>query len=184
MRRLLATLVAAATPALALLAAGPARAADCPGADVVPTGKSLGATRAATLCLLNDERRTRGLKPLRNHRDLRTAAEGFSREMVKHGFFAHVHPVTGSTLTKRVRATDYLADARRWQIAENLAWGSGDLASPARTVEGWMKSAGHRRNILTGAFREIGIGIALGAPQRTPAGVAAATYTTDFGARR
>jgi uncharacterized protein YkwD len=47
-----------------------------------------------------------------------------------------------------------------------------------------MHSAGHRHNILTAAFHQIGIGIALGAPVPAFAGVPAATYTTDFGAKR
>jgi hypothetical protein len=42
-----------------------------------------------------------------------------------------------------------------------------------------MNSPGHRHNILTGEFTEIGIGIALGSPGTPTWG---ATYTTDFGA--
>lgn len=47
-----------------------------------------------------------------------------------------------------------------------------------------MKSPGHRRNILNGRFRDIGIGITDGAPVRgvTAAG-GAATYVNNFGAR-
>ena len=47
----------------------------------------------------------------------------------------------------------------------------------------WMRSPGHKANILRRQFREIGIGIAIGAP--APAGgLEGATYTTDFGVRR
>jgi uncharacterized protein YkwD len=51
-----------------------------------------------------------------------------------------------------------------------------------RSVDGWMHSAGHRRNVLDGKFRDIGIGIAIGAPQDV-AGSPAATYATEFGTR-
>ena len=46
-----------------------------------------------------------------------------------------------------------------------------------------MHSPGHKANILTPSYRDIGIGIALGAPAKLPDGMPAATYTTDFGAR-
>ena len=45
----------------------------------------------------------------------------------------------------------------------------------------WMNSPGHKANILRPQFKEIGIGIALGA---AGAGSNGATYTVDFGARR
>jgi uncharacterized protein YkwD len=42
-----------------------------------------------------------------------------------------------------------------------------------------MNSPGHRANILSESFRQIGIAIAPG----TPVGTGGATYTTDFGRR-
>ena len=42
-----------------------------------------------------------------------------------------------------------------------------------------MHSPGHRRNVLDGGFREIGIGIAVG----SPTGGAGATYVNEFGSR-
>ena len=58
---------------------------------------------------------------------------------------------------------------------------TGDLATAAEIHRAWMDSPGHRANILRPQFREIGIGIALGAAGAGPDG---ATYTADFGARR
>ena len=44
--------------------------------------------------------------------------------MVRREFFAHVSP-NGETLTERIKDdTRYLAEARGWQIGENLAWGT------------------------------------------------------------
>jgi uncharacterized protein YkwD len=178
-------LLAAPLAALALLAPSPATAQspDCAGADVLPTPASLDAARDATLCLLNAERQERGLRPLRQNDKLGVAAESYSREMVEHKFFAHVSAATGSTLRDRVSATTYLRGASGWQLGENLAWGSGELSTPARTVVAWMRSPGHRDNILTRRFREIGIGIVAGAPTRVPDSLSAATYTTEFGVR-
>ena len=48
-------------------------------------------------------------------------------------------------------------------------------------MQNWMSSAGHRENILDSRFRDVGVGIAVGAPAKVagPAG----TYTTEFGYR-
>ena len=46
-------------------------------------------------------------------------------------------------------------------------------------MNGWMDSPGHRSNILYAGFRDIGIGIKLGAPRPDLSG--GATYVTDFG---
>jgi uncharacterized protein YkwD len=103
--------------------------------------------------------------------------------MVRRSFFEHVSP-GGATLTDRIkRDTRYLAGAQGWEIGENLAWGTGDRATPAQIVSGWMHSAGHRRNILHSTFREMGLGIALGTPVDASAAAGAATYANQFGRR-
>jgi uncharacterized protein YkwD len=45
-----------------------------------------------------------------------------------------------------------------------------------------MNSPGHRANILERRYREVGIGVATGAPRGS--WDAAATYATEFGFRR
>jgi len=172
----------AAAALAAAVCAAPASAQPCPGGDVTPTAANVAQARHATLCLLNHERKMRGLHRLRSSRSLRGAASAYSWAMVRDDFFNHVSP-SGSTLVGRVRRTAYLARARGWMLGENIAWGAGSLATPRQTVNAWMHSAGHRHNILTARFTEIGIGIAPGAPVRLPDGLSAATYTTDFGAR-
>ena len=155
---------------------------NCLDADRTPTVDNAVALRNATLCLLNEERASRGLKPLKANTALRRAAQKHSRRMVQEGFFDHVSP-GGSTLISRVkRGTSYLSGALKWSLGENIAWGCGHLATPGETVEGWMGSAGHRRNILNRRFHHIGIGVAIGAPEDATGGPAA-TYTTDFGSR-
>src|SRR3954453_2379145 len=165
-----------------VLLAAPASAKPCPGGDVMPNAGNTAVTRHATLCLLNRERKMRGLRRLRSSGSLRSAAQAYSWAMVRNDFFDHVSP-GGSTLVGRVRRTAYLASAQGWSLGENIAWGAGRLATPRQTMRAWMHSSGHRHNILTGRFTEIGIGIAPGAPVRLPDGMPAATYTTDFGSR-
>ena len=65
----------------------------------------------------------------------------------------------------RIRRTGYTSGARGWSLGENIAWGSGRLATAAQIHRAWMSSPGHRANILQRSFREIGIGIETGAPR-------------------
>ncbi len=155
----------------------------CADANLMPAAGNTLALSNATLCLLNEKRASRGLKPLSSNSKLRRAAQTHSLQMVRNRYFDHISPA-GSTLMSRVRrGTTYLSGARNWALGENIAWGCGEYATPASTVNLWMNSAGHRKNIMNGKFRHIGIGLALGAPEDTGTGMPAATYTADFGAR-
>jgi uncharacterized protein YkwD len=171
--------VAAAFVASLTLSASTAHAADCAGANVLPALSSIPAAQASTLCLLNNERASRGLAPLTDEATLESVATGYSQAMVQQRFFGHVSP-SGGTLTDRLAS--YVGSATSYATGENLAWGEGTLGTPAAIVRGWMASPGHRDNILNDAYREIGIGIVTGSPVGSlPA--ASATYTTEFGAR-
>jgi uncharacterized protein YkwD len=179
MLRFCSTLALAAT--LAVTAAGSAHAA-CPNIDLMPAQQDALKVRRATLCLLNEQRNMHGLHKLTSSRRLRHVATRYARYMVRHSFFAHVGP-HGSTPLSRIRRTTYLNGAGFWTIGENLAWGTGTLATPRMIVRAWMHSPEHRANILNRRYREIGIGIAGGAPVRAFAAAPGATYATDFGGR-
>jgi uncharacterized protein YkwD len=172
-------LLTLALSVLALTTAPGVAQAACAGADVEPSAANLDAVRAAVLCLHNEDRAADGLPSLREHARLQVAASGHSRNMVAAGFFDHTTP-EGRTMTDRIRATGYLRGSRVWTVGENIGWATGALATPREIHAAWMRSAGHRANILRRDFREIGIGIQLGAPARPAPG---ATYTADFGTR-
>ena len=162
------------------VALGPAAssAMACANADA-RAGEASGRKLArATLCLLNEERAARGLSPLRRSRRLSRAARAHTRDMVQRRFFRHVSRHGG--FVARVSRTGYL-NASSWLIGENLGWGSGGKSRPRWVVAAWMHSRGHRRNILTRRFDEIGVGVISRAPKRTF--LPAATYTTIFGER-
>jgi uncharacterized protein YkwD len=188
-RRIMLTLALSAATALAGTATAPAApkakrvsakaaVAACPAATTAPSPESADQVERSVLCLLNLERTSRGLGRLRSNGRLADAATDHSRDMVRRRYFSHVSP-GGGTMGERIRETGYLTRARSYSIGENLAWGTGDLASPLKIVEAWMRSPGHKRNILHAKFDEVGIGLALGAPVRD----GGATYTTNFGAR-
>jgi uncharacterized protein YkwD len=178
-RRRAVSLLATAVVALAAPAGAHASAqtAACPGADVVPSAGNLAQVGQATLCLLNDERAAAGLRPLTIAPDLTTPSAAYSARMVAENFFAHESP-DGTTLTSRLTAAGYIAPDGDWTVGENIAWGQGNLATARNIMVAWMNSPGHRHNILTGEFTEVGVGIVPGTPGDTSWG---ATYTTDFG---
>jgi len=132
--------------------------------------------RDATLCLLNRVRARHGLPGFRLNAKLSHAARRHSRDMVRHRYFAH-DSLNGRSPFDRMRATHYVPRHSTWWLGENIGWGSGSLAEPIVMVRAWMHSPPHRANILSGRFRDIGIGIVPGAP----VGGRGATYTTDFG---
>jgi uncharacterized protein YkwD len=168
--------LAGAAAAVAAALVVPAQAqASCANAHANPNDVSLGDAKRATLCLLNDIRRDKGLRPFRENGRLSLASQRHTNAMTDRKFFAH------GDFVGRIRTARYLRGARGWTVGENIAWGSWDYATPKSIVRGWMHSPGHRHNILNRRFREIGIGVSRGAPARGHEN--AATYATDFGTR-
>ncbi len=163
--------------ALGALVAAPsaAQAASCKGADALPTAKTIKRAQTAALCLINKERSKRGVPTLRPERRLVKAAGGHSRDMVRRGYFSHISP-SGNDPGDRIAATGYPFST--W--GENIAWGPRKRGTPASIVRSWMASPDHRANILNGAFKESGIGIAVGDPVPSASGFPAATYTQVF----
>jgi uncharacterized protein YkwD len=179
--RVLAVLVVTA----ALLATPAIRAAPgfarggCPGAGADPGRQSLGDMRQETVCLLNRIRRAHGLRPLHSDGRLRKAAQGHSSDMVRRNYFSHDSPGGGSMQT-RIGGSGYLAGARSFLFGEVIGGGTAQGGSPEAVATAWMNSAPHRTAILTGRFRDLGVGVVHGFPGRGDRG---ATFTVDFGAR-
>jgi uncharacterized protein YkwD len=161
----------------------PTAAASCPGArsSGLRSASARRVARETLLCLVNRQRRSRGLAPLGVNRRLARAAHAHARAMIRGRFFSHYgkNP-PGRTLISRLRRSNYLP-ARRFLVGENLAYATGGRSSPAAIVSSWMQSSPHRANILTPKFREIGIAIEYGSPAASTRGV---TYATNFGHRR
>jgi Cysteine-rich secretory protein family len=167
----------AALAALALCAPATASADDCAGADVVPAADNVAVVGRATLCLLNQQRAAHGLGAVAENAALSSASTSYSQRMVGQGFFAHESP-DGGTLVDRLTGAGYLGRDDAWVVGENIGWGQAALATARSMVSAWMASPGHRANLLSGDYTEVGLGLALGTPVDRTWG---ATYTTDFG---
>jgi uncharacterized protein YkwD len=101
--------------------------------------------------------------------------------MDEQNFFSHTSP-GGSSPQSRIQNAGYMSGASSWGIAENIRWGSGRLGSAKAAVAAWMNSPAHRSAMLSGSYRQIGVGVALGSPTGSGEGNAA-IYTTTFGYR-
>jgi uncharacterized protein YkwD len=175
-RAAIALVVAVAAAAAVSAPPSPAQAA-CKGKAAEPESISVSRAERAVFCLLNRQRARRDIPRLDRHKQLDGPSRAHSRYMVAHRCFDHECPGEPD-LAERLDA--YLSrDGRTW--GENIAWGGGELGSPRTIVRSWMKSEGHRSNILSREYEHIGVGVVWGSPEGDD--FPAATYTTDFGAR-
>lgn len=103
------------------------------------------------IALVNSERAAAGCGPLKEDAQLRTAAQGHSDDMAQRDYFSHTDP-DGGDPGKRTTAAGY-----RWSTyGENIAMGQ---QTAQQVMDAWMKSQGHRENILNCSFKDIGVGI-------------------------
>ncbi|WP_020392986.1 CAP domain-containing protein [Kribbella catacumbae] len=109
-----------------------------------------GGAEAQVLQLTNNERAKSGCGPLRTNSALTRAADLHATDMVARHYFDHTS-LDGRSPFDRMKAAGFKGGA----MAENIAVG---YKSAAAVVDGWMKSEGHRRNILNCDYTMIGIG--------------------------
>lgn len=106
---------------------------------------------------VNQERQANGaLPPLKGQTQLAAAAELHSTNMGTRNFFSHCDPDLMTMPGQRVTAAGYVWNS----VGENAAAGQ---TTPQQVMAAWMGSAGHRSNILSTNFREIGVGYFLDA---------------------
>lgn len=107
--------------------------------------------------LLNFQRKIQGLPALEWSEDLAQIARIHSEDMANKNYFSHVSS-DGSQVNKRA---DQLG-VRHWRaIGENIAYNRG-FANPIEfAVERWMQSPSHKQNLLSGQWKESGVGIAV-----------------------
>jgi uncharacterized protein YkwD len=124
------------------------------------SGKKLRQVEEAIFKAVNQRRVEASIVPLVWSDSLAKEARRHSLAMLEGGFFSHRDPVRGD-LKQRFEEVDA---KRRWRrIAENIFQQSGAPDPVRAPVDGWMKSAGHRRNILDAGLTDSGVGVVVGA---------------------
>ena len=136
------------TPLPGPLAVAPQPSETAPASELTPTFED------QVIVLVNQERWAHGqLPPLSRCALLDVASETHSTNMASRDFFAHCDPDTHTLPWDRMVAAGYAWSS----VGENIAAG---YSTPAAVMAGWLASAGHRANILSTGFREIGVGYA------------------------
>jgi len=97
---------------------------------------------------VNEVRAEHNLRPLQIDAHLVEAARAYSTTLLRTNVFEH------GSFAERLA----LHGARGPAYGENLAWGTGRLASARSILGAWMASPGHRANVLRPGWRRIGVG--------------------------
>jgi uncharacterized protein YkwD len=131
----------------------------------VPHLKSLPELRAYALELVNRDRASHGLPPLVSEPLLDRAAQSHAQDMLKRDYFDHKSP-DGKSPRDRFLS---FGGGQSVGVGENIYFYQ-DPRLTGLSIEvtrmfqqGWMNSAGHRKNILTSDFKKFGYGAVYGA---------------------
>lgn len=116
-----------------------------------PPGKDAGDVETrierAIFELVNTERRERGIRELKWDDQLAELARGWSQQMAERGRLQHQD---GQTMLER--SDGFVV------VGENIFRATG--GAPASTIHvGWMRSDGHRANVLRDGFSRMGVGV-------------------------
>ncbi|WP_369243815.1 CAP domain-containing protein [Streptomyces sp. R41] len=136
--------------------ASTAPAAPKPPATASPSAPSTAAPAssavARVVALVNSERSKAGCSPVTLNAKLSKAAQDHSADMARHKNMSHTGS-DGSDPGERITRAGYAWSA----YGENVAYG---YSTPEQVMAAWMSSPGHKHNILTCDFKEIGVGLA------------------------
>jgi uncharacterized protein YkwD len=139
--------------ALLLVCLSVARPARSQGADPPPQPANLIYDEMRTVYLGNLARRANGVPPLRWNVEMTDAARWFSWDSVENrpeGFCGH-DDTLGRAPWDRMADFGYMG----FGGAENCYCG---YVTPEQAIEGWMNSPGHRDNLLSPTWQEVGLG--------------------------
>lgn len=100
--------------------------------------------------LVNEIREENGLQKLTLNSELSDVARLKSQDMLENNYFSHTSPTYGSPYDMM---TQY--GIKYTFAGENLARGQ---KTPEQVVNAWMNSPGHRKNILSERYTQIGVG--------------------------
>ncbi len=118
----------------------------------VPNKDEVKSIEQQVVDLVNEERARYGLNPLQSNWELARVARYKSQDMIDKNYFSHTSPTYGSPFKMM---QDF--GIRYTAAGENIAYGQ---RTPKEVMDAWMNSTGHRENILSAKFNQIGVGVA------------------------
>lgn len=116
----------------------------------VPVPGDIEQIKERLLVLHNQYRAAQGLPALKRVVELDRSAQLHNDYMVRVDNLTHNEP--GRDIGKRVSEQGY---QWRW-VGENIAWGQ---RTAEEVMKGWMNSSGHRANILSRNYKDVGFGV-------------------------
>ena len=120
-------------------------------AEAPPEEFKLSPDEQAVVDATNIERKKADLPPVAPNPQLFAAARGHAANMAKQDMLEHT--LDDKTPGDRVKAAGY----RFAMTGENIA---KNTRTPQKTLDAWMDSEGHKKNILTKEYTEIGVAVA------------------------
>ena len=125
-----------------------------PGPDSMPDDRSIESMEQAVARHVNEVRRAHDRLPLEVDRTLSRVAREHACALARQGTLSHDGP-SRQSVGDRVKA----AGKPFRMVGENLAWNQNAQDPVSSAMSGWLRSPGHRENILRPGFSETGIGI-------------------------
>lgn len=121
-----------------------------PGTPSTPS--NISALESEVINLVNVERRKNGQPTLSPNNELSNVARIKSQDFINNNYFSHNSPTYGTPFNMlRTFGVPFTA------AAENVANGQ---RTASEVMNSWMNSSGHRSNILSPAYNQIGVGVA------------------------
>jgi uncharacterized YkwD family protein/spore coat assembly protein SafA len=118
----------------------------------IPNIDDIKALENEVIRLVNVERVKRGLQPLTANWEVCRVARYKSQDMIDKNYFGHQSPTYGSPFVMLDNFGIKFSAA-----GENIAYGQ---RTPQEVMNAWMNSPGHRSNILSSVYNQIGVGVA------------------------
>lgn len=118
----------------------------------IPEASPLQSLENEVARLVNVERANRGLQTLTINWQLSRVARYKSQDMINKNYFSHTSPTYGSPFQMMEDFGLHFSAA-----GENIAYGQ---RTAQEVMNAWMNSPGHRANILSPSYTEIGVGAA------------------------
>ena len=119
---------------------------------VIPTMQGIKSLESQVVKLVNVERAKLGLQPLTENWQLSRVARYKSADMATKNYFSHTSPTYGSPFKMMESFGIKYSSA-----GENIAYGQ---KTPEQVMTAWMNSPGHRSNIMSPSYSQIGVGYA------------------------
>lgn len=118
----------------------------------IPSIDDVKALEQQVIDLVNRQRAAHGLQQLKSNWELCRVARFKSQDMIDKKYFSHQSPTYGSPFTMMQSFGIRFSNG-----GENIAYGQ---RTPQEVMNSWMNSPGHRANILSATYNQIGCGVA------------------------